>query len=693
MKKSLASITVGLLLASACGGDSSKQTSRPSGSSEPRSQGSIPTDLIRTAALSKPESCDGLLELLQKNALAQVGPFGLGGGGGYYGPMADMKMASTSSDMAFTGGEVESAPVRGEQSFSSTNTQVAGIDELDSVKTDGTTAWVLQDNTLRAVTLGESPTIAASRTFDNYGVQLLLVDGQLIVFSASYAESEEPQRSSQKEIPQPTREKVVVEVIDRESLDTKSKLELEGSLVDARAIGNSLRLVASQYGPSLSFIQPEDSNNLASLTEADAKNREVIKKSTLKDWIPETWLKGVREEACRNFGLPAEFSGFGQIAIAGIQLDGDALSLSSIAGISADAGSVYANNEHLYVATTRWVPSVMDAAIERRVVDNQSTELHRFDIADVANTKYEGSGSVRGSLLNSYSMDEYKDVLRIATTTQRWSDDGQNDSESQVVILGLQGSELLPLGEVSGLGKGETIQSVRFIEDRGYVVTFRRTDPLYVLNLTDPKSPSVTGELKVSGYSEYLHPVGEHRLLGVGPEADENGSVTGYQASLFDTSDPANPKQLSRVALGDRSSSGQLQYDPHAFLYWEKGQFAVLPVSGNEYSVCPSNTECFAPSFTTAAVVLGLGDELNIRAQVSNPDSNSDYYQSGITRSLVAGDGLYTISQDGILRSSMTDFAPGAFLAFPSSFPEGGPGVPIPIEDGPGGAVSSEIAE
>ncbi len=130
----------------------------------------------------------------------------------------------------------------------------------------------------------------------------------------------------------------------------------------------------------------------------------------------------------------------------------------------------------------------------------------------------------------------------------------------------LSADTLAERGEVTGLGRGERIYSVRFIGDLGYVVTFRQTDPLYALDLRDPAAPKVTGELKISGYSAYLHPGGPDRLIGIGQEADGQGRVRGTQISLFDVADPAAPRLLSR--FHQRKSGSEAEWDPHAFLYW-----------------------------------------------------------------------------------------------------------------------------
>jgi hypothetical protein len=172
-------------------------------------------------------------------------------------------------------------------------------------------------------------------------------------------------------------------------------------------------------------------------------------------------------------------------------------------------------------------------------------------------------------------MDEYEGFLRVATTTGApW---GGDDSESRVVVLGERNGSLEEVGSVGGLGQGERIYSVRFMGEAGYVVTFRQVDPLYVLDLRDPERPAVTGELKIPGYSAYLHPLGDGLILGVGADADDDGRVRGAKASLFDVSNPADPRELSTWTLPDAHTD--VEWDHLAFLAWAPEDIAVLPVS------------------------------------------------------------------------------------------------------------------
>jgi hypothetical protein len=300
-----------------------------------------------------------------------------------------------------------------------------------------------------------------------------------------------------------------------------------------------------------------------------------------------------------------------------------------------------------------------------------ATEIHKFDVSEPGSPRYVASGRVDGWLLNQYSLSEYDDHLRVATTTQQWSDVAVPDdgavapSESRVSILSQRGDRLVEVGSVGGLGKGEQIYAVRFLGPVGYVVTFRQVDPLYTLDLGDPASPRVVGELKIPGYSAYLHPAGDDRLIGVGQNADEQGMTLGAQVSLFDVSDAADPTRLDSYTLPGGWSDAD--YDPHAFLYWPEDGLVVIPVWVQPEFGRLDDAEDPAV-FASGALVLRIeGDRLTEVGMLSHvrPDARTDYeHDPSIRRSLVVGDTLWTVSSVGALASDLHDLDEQAWVSF-----------------------------
>ena len=238
--------------------------------------------------------------------------------------------------------------------------------------------------------------------------------------------------------------------------------------------------------------------------------------------------------------------------------------------------NVYASAGGLYVATEQWVDPMNPSDV--LVPSGEArTAIHKFDISDPAETRYVGSGDVTGYILNQWSMSEHDGYFRVASTTNPgWFGDVAQESQSFVTVLEEQGGELIKVGQVGGLGRGERIYGVRFMGEIGYVVTFRQIDPLYTVDLSDPRGPKVRGELKIPGYSAYLHPLGDGLLLGVGQDGDLDGRALGTQVSVFDVSDLQNPVRISRQTLGNGWS--EAEFDHHAFLYWPASRLAMSPV-------------------------------------------------------------------------------------------------------------------
>jgi hypothetical protein len=195
------------------------------------------------------------------------------------------------------------------------------------------------------------------------------------------------------------------------------------------------------------------------------------------------------------------------------------------------------------------------------------------------------------------------------------------------------------------------------MEDTAYVVTFRQTDPLYTLDLSDPRRPEVLGELKIPGYSAYLHPVGEGMVLGVGQDATDDGQVRGTQVSVFDVSDLSDPVRLDTYTLGEGTNS-QAEYDHHAFLYWNG--LAVVPVQQWWWDGSKDSGFMGAVGLSVAA-----DGELTELGKVVHPGGDKNWDgRAQILRSVVVADSVYTISSKGMMKSSLDTLDTEAWLDF-----------------------------
>ena len=399
-------------------------------------------------------------------------------------------------------------------------------------------------------------------------------------------------------------------------------------------------------------------------------NLAVIESSGVDDWLPHFVLEDLSQGTsqltkgrlldCVDVRHPGEYSGLSMLSVLTVDL-GKALALGKGVGVFSDGETVYASKSNLYVTTTPWRP---DQWTLEDAQTGLTSYVHKFSLASATQAEYVASGAVRGQIKSQWSLSEWQGDLRLATTDQQSWDSAT--SESFVSVLRQSGDELQQIGQVGGLGKGEAIQGVRFIAGVGYVVTFRQTDPLYTIDLHDPAMPLAVGELKIPGYSAYLHPVGEDLLLGVGYDGTEEGNLLGLQLSLFDVADLKAPKRLHTAALGEAFGWSEAIFDPKAFLYWGKSKLAMLPMESYSWDEenMMDNSFVGAIGYTVDAAT-GFEPVGEIQhPMVPAQDPYSYDHRSQIRRSLVIGDRVLTLSDAGLKASLLGDFSDVAWIEF-----------------------------
>jgi uncharacterized secreted protein with C-terminal beta-propeller domain len=316
------------------------------------------------------------------------------------------------------------------------------------------------------------------------------------------------------------------------------------------------------------------------------------------------------------------------------------LSVSSIDVTNQDPAEVEA------IAAQGFITYMNDSALFLAASDyNGNTTITKFRI-DGMKVGYAGSGTVDGTLLNQFSMDEYEGNLRVATNT--W------DVGNGLYVLD---DSLNVIGSVTGLAKGESIYSVRFFGDKGYIVTFRNMDPLFVFDLKDPKNPKLTGELKIPGFSNYLHPVGEDLLLGIGAETfeiyqkDAEGNEVvignrqgGIKVSLFDVSDMGEPKEISKYVAGYAGSYSEAFYNHKAIMFDSESKIVSFDAD--------ITTDIKGSTYKPGALVISYDDnDLELKGILgSEPVSLYGTYTPYGRRVLAIGDYLY-YARDGRVSS------------------------------------------
>ena len=432
----------------------------------------------------------------------------------------------------------------------------------------------------------------------------------------------------------------------------------EGYYLTSRMITGDIYVVSNQYkyqiyAENAKELKPEDV--LPAVTD-DVAGGEW-------DLLPPEKISVVPESDVSN-----------QLIISGIDTLQDSRKPDTVSLIGS-SGMVYASAANLYVAA--W-GMVWDGKENSTLA--YTTDIYRFSLSD-SMIQESGKASVPGSVINQFSMDEYNGYFRLATTTWASSSDGtENLTSNQLYILD---SSLKMAGQVTDLAKGESIQSVRFMGDQAYIVTFRQVDPLFVIDLKNPNAPVVLGQLKIPGFSTYLHPYGENLLLGFGCDVrvdGDNAYTMGMKVSMFDVSDFNNPKEVSTLLLGGRGSYSDILYNHKSLLFSMEKNLIAFPAVLTK--LIDGDPLAYTPPVYQGLLVLTVGDgnQLKLRGSVthfdklSDPngsgtlndvDYNSFYGYDAIYRGAFIGNTLFTFSGRQIRSADLNTLEPAGAVELP----------------------------
>jgi len=438
-----------------------------------------------------------------------------------------------------------------------------------------------------------------------------------------------------------------------------SRFDFPGYLQGSRRINNTIYLITNHHidlPSSVSawdYMTPGDysteSYNQAS-AKASAENLRRIDALTLAEMIPSysriVYTGGVAGAtssspvvASSDIYIPE--SGNGTDLSLVIALDSAAAEpVVTSSGVISSWCQIYMSREGLYLASSNnwsWIEPVQGVS---QPVSNPEpwTALHKFALANgVGAPLYKGSGIVTGWVNNQFSMGEYNGNLRIGTTRGGWWGEAISN---RLAILAEQDGALVEKGRIEGLAPGEKIYSMRFDRNRGYMVTFRQTDPLFTFDLSDPLNPKKVGEIHVNGFATYIHLVGQDntRLLTVGRSADATGRVTGNKLQLFDVTNLAAPVLLGESDLG--AGWSEALYDHHAFLYYESLGILAIPYYSYNYGIA-------AGLYSSGLRVFNVSESgISLRGTVQAPAVSSGYgtYADTVDRSVIIGTDIYSIA-------------------------------------------------
>jgi hypothetical protein len=583
----------------------------------------------------------------------------------------------------------------GATATSMTNNQIAGVDEADFIKNDTKYIYAAMNGALRIVQAWPAAEAHEVATVQLEGTpKKLFVQGDRALVYVSLSRGQVAQQHDgfayvgQSECTYgydctfggdgTATAMLVFDISDRAAPVQVRRIDLSGSLLAARRIGNAVHTVA--VTPELSFeglelaIEEDRGCRGGALTQAErdkkyealrTQNIALIEKVELSNFLPSVTENGVDYAQNNCDALYREIVATGTAFTSVVSVDMAGSSEPVVSTVMSKPGPVYASSEALYMA-------VLSDDVYRFGIpsDPQSNErkltsaIHKFRVTDDATaTTYLASGKVKGHVLNQFSMDEHAQHLRVATS---WGKVPSPDVHSTMSVLAQREDKLDVVGMVDDIAPSEDIRSVRFNGDRGFIVTFKKTDPLYAFDLSKPTEPKITGELKIPGFSTYMHMLDDTHLLTIGYDAADQGDFayfTGVLLQIFDVSDPADLKLAHKVSIGTRGSSSEALTNHLAFTLFQ-GKLA-LPMT-----ICEGGDDNggYGSMMTFSGLMLfdvSVVDGIAERGRVAHPklassagDANAlGYVDTGcsnwwtrassvVQRSVFMDEFVYSIAQD-----------------------------------------------
>jgi uncharacterized secreted protein with C-terminal beta-propeller domain len=641
MKKTIALILVLILISGAVAAITVWFLARPDSGAK-----------ARTATLQRFSSAEDFLAALKKGQRSY--------GGAEDGMMMKSAAPTAAPNQASTAGSMEETP-----EHSNTNVQVEGVDEADIVKNDGKYIYAISGSSVFIVA-AYPPTAAGIVSKVDFGdgssLNELFIEGDTLVVIGSSGYEPVTGDKAVNYLPRGNASFIkVYDISDRAKPRLERTVEYEGSYSTSRMIGRNVHVVLTTFPDYVLYqkkrVEPAD---------VIPHYSDTVSGTSAQGFAPACGYRDVEVVD------PERFTSF--LSVVSLSLDGGGRNLSKKV-IAGDSENVYASLKNLYVAATDYNRLYSGFGPVTDGGEQERTTVYKFKF-NGPSTSYVASGRVPGTILNQFSMDETNGYFRIATTLGHVSREG-SDSTNNVYILD---PGMKRAGGLEGLARGEKIYSVRFMGDRAYLVTFKKVDPLFVLDLANPGEPKVLGELKIPGFSDYLHPYDETHIIGVGKNTveaapEEGGNFAWYQGmkiAIFDVSDVANPREMHKVEIGDRGTDSYALNDHKAFLFDRQKNLLVLPVALAELTPEQKSSADYQPNdygrftFQGAYVYdVSLAGGFALKGRITHMDGTGEmengygygYYGSSdaVRRSLYIGDYLYTVSEARIKANSLGD--------------------------------------
>lgn len=553
--------------------------------------------------------------------------------------------------------------------YSQTNVQVEGVDEADIVKTDGAYLYIVRNNDKSTVTIVQAKPqdqmkVVATIDLTNLGVtasDLYVDSGRLTVIGTAFMDQPVimDKRAANSMIWPgyygSSKTAVVLYDVRMPAAPKQLRvLKFDGNAVTTRRIGNTLYVVLTSGVRYWGGPVPLEKS------ESPVPQLEDSKTGTTKAMVP-----------CGDVMILPRIPSPSYVAVSAVRLDDASKDVQSEV-ILGSADNVYASEKNLYVAATRYSYDWNPAGSS----NSEQTQIYRFGIS-ADGLSMSGQGTVPGHILNQFAMDESGDYFRVATTVSpTWSPEGREmHSVNGLYVLD---RTMEQVGKVDGIAPGESIYAARFMGKRAYLVTFKQVDPFFVIDLSNPRAPKILGQLKIPGYSNYLHPYDDTHVIGIGQDVDESidtdkvhsedavyyTAIQGVKMSLFDVSDVSNPVEMHKVIIGDRGTQTAVTQDHKALLFEKDRNLLALPILVTKRPSGAAKSADGNPVFQGAYVynvTLSKGfEQLGSITHYTDPDvflkAGSYWYgqEQDISRIVRIDNSLYTISQASVQSNALT---------------------------------------
>ncbi|GAE90471.1 beta-propeller domain-containing protein [Acetivibrio straminisolvens] len=638
-----------------------------------KDKGLIDEVISRVNNLPRVGSIEDLKKILGNSRLSY------GRGGNYFtddiAVTADAVFAPAPADEKSKAEENSFADAGASMEYSTTNVQVQGVDEADVVKTDG--KYIYQINNNRVVVIKAYDTVAGNAYSasgmkiesmlnfddDSFYPQELYVDGDYLVAIGTYYEKASVDTMSNKRmaydiypsyLQKNTVKAIVFDISDRSNIKKLREVEVEGNYVSSRKIDSVLYLISNMY-PDIYYLETEPDRITPDYRDTAVSDKYIDLKCTDIRYFPNSTESNLMSIAA--FDIKSN----------------DEVNVQTYLGAGEN---IYASSENLYVSVTNYnynlvrpLPVDMvtvepDTAVSSEIlaepkiavlpVNSETTTVYKFSLNGTKVT-YLNKGEVPGRILNQFSMDEHNGFFRIATTVGNVWGTGDNISKNNVYILD---DTMNITGKIEDIAPGEMIYSVRFMGKRGYIVTFKTVDPLFVIDLEDPSNPKILGALKIPGYSDYLHPYDENHIIGFGKDTVEikgNAYYKGMKIALFDVTDVTNPIQKFSEIIGDRGTESDVLRNHKALLFSKSKNLLAFPVTVMEVNDAVEKYDLAYGEFAfQGAYVYNIDIEngFKLKGKITHL-SDEEYQKPGyyyntekyVERILYIGDTLYTLSK------------------------------------------------